>query len=87
MTGLLEKLSERLDLPAEALAGAPRVTLTGSDRVLVENHRGLLNYTETELEIACGHGRVRVRGADLLLRAMDERMLLITGRVIGVDVD
>ncbi|MBR3860723.1 MAG: sporulation protein [Oscillospiraceae bacterium] len=87
MTGLLEKLSERLDLPAEALAGAPRVTLTGSDRVLVENHRGLLNYTETELEIACGHGHVRVRGADLLLRAMDERMLLITGRVTGVDVD
>ena len=87
MTGLLEKLSERLDLPAEALAGAPRVTLTGSDRVLVENHRGLLNYTETELEIACGHGRVRVRGADLLLRAMDAQMLLVTGRVTGVDVD
>lgn len=87
MTGLLEKLSERLDLPAEALAGAPRVTLTGSDRVLVENHRGLLRYTETELEIACTRGRVRVRGAELLLRAMDERMLLITGRVTGVDVD
>jgi len=87
MTGLLEKLSERLDLPAEALAGAPRVTLTGSDRVLVENHRGLLRYTETELEIACAHGLVRVRGAELLLRAMDERMLLITGRVTGVDVD
>ena len=87
MGEFLERLARRLDLPAEALAGAPKVTLTGRDRVLVENHRGLLDYTESEVDVACGAYRVRVRGAELLLRAMDGEMLLVTGVISGVDVE
>ena len=84
MASVLERLAQRLDLPEEAVAGAPKVTVTGTDRVVIENHRGLLGYTEQEVEAACAHGRVRVRGAELLLRAMDEEVLVVTGRIFCV---
>lgn len=87
LSDLLLRLARRTDLPAEVVAGAPKVTVTGGDRVLVENHKGILSYTEDQVEVSCGHGRVRVRGTALLLRAMDEEMLLITGKISGVDVE
>ena len=69
----LERAAGRLGLPEET-AGALKVTLTGGDRALIENHRGLLDYNDGEVTAACPGGTVRVRGDGLLLRAMDPDM-------------
>ena len=88
MANLLERLANRLDLPAEVVANVPKVTVTGTERVLIENHRGILSYTDTEVEVGGSRGSsVRVRGAGLLLRAMDREMLLVTGTIVGIDVE
>lgn len=88
MAKFLEKLASRLDLPAEVIANAPKVTVTGTGRALIENHKGILSYTETEVEVGGGKGaRVRIRGEGLLLRAMDSEMLLVTGTIFGIDVE
>ena len=39
------EIAERLDLPAESVAGVPKLTVTGRRRALVENHCGLLEYS------------------------------------------
>lgn len=87
MAKVLETLTKRLELPGELLSGVPRLTLTGSDSVLVENHGELLSYTDELLELGCGRLRLRIRGEGLLLRAMDGEQLLVTGRIFGVEVD
>lgn len=86
MSNLLEQLAARLDLPADALAGTTKVTLTGMEQVLIENHRGLLAYSDTLVEVDARTYRIRVQGDGLLLRAMNEDMLLICGRVFCVDM-
>ena len=87
MATVFEKLSAHFDLPAEAAAGAARITLSGRQQVLVEHHKGLLAYSEREVEVNCGFLRCRIRGEGLLLRAMTAEMLLVTGTVFGVDVE
>ena len=87
MAKWMEDLADRFDLPAEALAGVPRITLTGSGRVLIENHRGLLAYTGELVEVSGGRLRIRIRGDGLTLRAMDQDSLLITGTIFGVDTE
>ena len=87
MAKVLERLAAGLDLPAEVLAGTPRVTLTGAEQVLIENHRGILSYTGTEVEVDGGSLRIRIRGDGLLLRAMNGEMLLVAGHIFGVDVE
>lgn len=52
------EIAERLDLPAESVAGVPKLTVTGRRRALVENHCGLLEYSH-ECIVVDG-GRVRV---------------------------
>ena len=87
MANFLEKLAERADLPAEAVVGVARITLSGRQQVLIEHHKGLLSYSESEVEVNCGLLRCRVRGDGLLLRAMTAEMLLITGTVFGVELE
>lgn len=82
-----ERLTERLELPAELLDDIPRLTLTGGSRVLVENHHEMLAYTDELIEVGCGRLRLRIRGEKLLLRAMDRNELLVTGKIYGVEVD
>ena len=83
---LPEETAERFELPPEAVAGMPRITITGRSRVLVENHRGLLEYGEDTVEVAGGRIRVRINGTELQLRAMDRNDLVITGRILSVEV-
>jgi len=83
----IDEISERFDIPASALGRASKVTISGSWSVLVENHRGLLDYSEDTVLLACGAKSVRVRGEGLELRAMDKRSVYVTGTIFGVDTE
>lgn len=87
MARLLEKIAELAELPADAVAGAPKVVLHGDSRAVVENHRGLLEYTADVISVSGGGGTVRIRGEGLTLRAMDRRVLVVAGRIFGVDLE
>lgn len=79
--GLLEKASQWLDLPGEALAGLPRLELVGDNELRMENYRGILSCSKEEIHVDGGRWVLRIRGRELLIRAMRERELLITGWV------
>lgn len=83
MSDWKERLTAGLELPG----GLPRLTLTGGTQVLVEHQKELLSYSDEMIELGCGRLRLRIRGQDLLLRAMDREELLISGKIFGVEVD
>ena len=70
-----------LDLPAESVAGVPKLTVTGRRRALVENHCGLLEYSHECIVVDGGRVRVCIRGTNLQLVAMDSTALLISGTI------
>lgn len=84
--GLLEKTVELLDLPADALAGLPRVELVGDREVRMENHHGILAYGEEEIHVSGGPFIIKIIGKNLNLRAMTGLELLITGRITGIEL-
>ena len=84
--GLLERTAQALDLPADAVAGLPRVELVGDKELRMENHRGILAYGDREIHISGGPFVVKVTGEGLELRAMTGLELLITGRITGVQL-
>lgn len=82
---LLERASQALDLPGDALAGMPRVELLGDRELRMEYHRGILAYGTEEILISGGKLVVRVRGTGLELRSMNPAELLITGQILSLD--
>lgn len=84
--GLLEKTAQVLDIPADVLAGLPRVELIGDREVRMENHRGILSYGEEEIHVSAGGFVIKIVGEELKLRAMTGLELLVTGRIRGVEL-
>lgn len=77
----LEKTAELFDLPADALAGLPRLDLTGDGELRIENHKGILAYGSEEIHVSAGSFLVKISGQGLELRAMTGLELLITGKI------
>ena len=69
------------DLPADALAGLPKLELVGSGELRVENHKGILAYGREEIHVSGGIYLIKIAGQDLELRAMTGIELLITGKI------
>ena len=85
--GLLEKTAQVLDLPGDVVAGLPRLELTGSRELRMENDKGILAYGSEEIHISGGKMVFKVRGADLELKAMNASELLITGEIAGIELN
>ena len=80
-TGFLEKTAELLDLPADGLAGLPRVELIGDKELRMENHKGILAYGDEEIHVSGGVFVVKISGHGLELRSMTGLELCITGKI------
>ena len=77
----MERAAEIFDLPADALAGLPKVELVGDGELRVENHKGILAYGREEIHISGGVYLIKIAGQGLELRAMTGIELLITGKI------
>ncbi len=82
---LLERASQALELPGDAVAGLPRIELLGDRELRMEFHKGILAYGTQEIHISGGKMVVRVKGEELELKSMDPTQLLITGRILSLD--
>ena len=64
----------------------PQLTLEGGRSLLLEQHRGILEYTEERVVVATGDYLLRVTGAELTLLAMDAAALRLGGRIDGLEL-
>lgn len=80
-----QSLAESLELPEDALLGAARATVVGGKTLLVENHKGILEYGTERLRIAVLGGQLAVNGSGLTLTAMNGSELLLRGKIVSVE--
>lgn len=84
--GFLERTAEVFDLPADAVAGLPKLELVGDCELRVENHKGILAYGREEIHISGGIYLIKIAGRELELRAMTGVELLITGTITQISL-
>lgn len=77
---------ERLDLPGESLPGQALVEIAGENRVLIEHHGGVREYSGERICVKVKFGHVIVCGSCLELRYMTREQLVISGRIDGVSL-
>ena len=83
--GVLTAVAELFDLPADVVAGLPRLELVGSRQLYLEHHTGLLGYSQEQIDANTSAGVLRVRGEKLTLLAMTAEELRIGGRILAVE--
>lgn len=83
----LTELADKFDLPADALAGEPKVTITGTRRVMIENHKGLSELSHEHIAVKGRHVTLHIRGEELELIAMTAGEVLICGQIFSVELE
>ena len=83
---LLRDMLSSAELPGELMAGMPLMELTGSRRLLLENHRGVTEYTPERICVGVCGGTVCVSGRCLTIARMTARQLIITGHIALVEL-
>ncbi|GHV04844.1 sporulation protein YqfC [Clostridia bacterium] len=82
----LEHAARLFSLPADIVAGLPRVQIVGCREVLVENHKGVLLCEPNAIDIG-GDVLVKLRGDGLVIAAMNAADLLVRGQVFSIEFE
>jgi len=70
----------------EATGKDARLTILGSRRALIENHLGVLDYTQTRLVLSTGRGALCVQGDNLALCDVRKGALIVSGIIRKVEL-
>ena len=82
---LFSDTAELFDLPMDLLMGLPHVELMGNRQFYMENHRGILSYSEEEIAVSAEGLIVRIFGKKLELVSMSADALRIRGAIARVE--
>ncbi|WP_407690662.1 sporulation protein YqfC [Salinibacillus xinjiangensis] len=72
------------NLPDDVLLDLPRITTIGQLHAYIENHHGLVTFTENEIVVKTNQGYVRVRGENFVLKTMLQEEIIIEGKIQDV---
>lgn len=81
---VMDRFTEKIDLPGELLPGQTLVELAGDGRVLIENHNGVTEYCRDKITVRVGYGSISVCGNNLELTRMTRDQMVISGRIDGI---
>jgi sporulation protein YqfC len=73
------------DLPPDVVFDLPRVTMIGNRQLYIENHRGVLHFSEESLRLALSKGELEIRGRELVIRAILTEEVMIEGIIDSVN--
>jgi sporulation protein YqfC len=77
--GNLQVLAGLLEIPQDIVLDLPRVTMLGNKQVMVENHKGIIEYNSVLLRIKLNQGELVIGGENLILGGLQPELLLVEG--------
>ena len=57
-----EFLVEKLDIPIDAMIDIPKIILLGKEELTIENHKGIISFSEKEIKVLSKRGVIKVQG-------------------------
>ncbi len=75
---------ESLELPMDIMYGAVIVTAMGRNQVLVENYKGIIEYTQEKIRLQTKTCQVTIQGKRLVVEYYTNEEMKITGCIQGI---
>ena len=83
---LLRTITERCGLHGESIPGTVLIEIHGEDRVLIENHRCVSSYSDSEVTVLVRFGSVQILGSGLVISSLQSDRLIIRGCIQSVSL-
>lgn len=78
---LKNRLSDTFELPKEIVLDIPNIKMIGSMEAVVENHKGILEYSQEILRINSASGIIKILGKNLEIKEINQEDILIKGDI------
>lgn len=69
------------DLPQDLVMDVPRFTMIGNHQLYVENHRGIVHFSQDRMRLALATGELEIIGSNLVIRGIWTEEVFIEGRI------
>jgi len=81
------KLSQQLlDMPQDVVYDLPRLTMIGDRQLYIENHRGIVHFSNERLRLALSKGELEVTGSELVIRTIWTEEVFIEGLISNIQL-
>lgn len=82
-----QRLAGILEIPQDIVLDLPRITMLGNKQLLIENHKGIIEYTSSLVRIKLNQGELIIVGTDLMLGNLQMEQILVEGTVGEIKYD
>ena len=80
-TNLKKELSAAFEIPGEVVLDMPLITMKGKEEVVIENYKGIIEYSTEKIRISTTAGIYKLTGEGMLIKCLDSDNVIITGRI------
>lgn len=87
MRRLSEYIADTMSMPKDVVMDLPKISICGDREIFVENHKGLVEYTDTEIRLKMRDGMIHIKGSRLRIIVMEYDRMVINGVFDGVFYD
>jgi sporulation protein YqfC len=74
-------ITNTFELPPDVMMDLPRITMVGQLHIYIENHRGLLTFTDTELRLLLKQGQLLIKGESFVIKTILPEEILLEGKI------
>lgn len=74
-------MAKKMDLPQDVMMDLPRITMIGQIHIYIENHRGLLAFTDKELRLLLKQGQLLIKGKAFVIKTILPEEILLEGKI------
>ena len=81
---IYKKISDILDMPKEVTLNYPKITVLGEESVVVENHKGLIELSQTAIRLNTSMYLLKITGENLDIKSITGDDVEIIGKITGI---
>lgn len=81
-----ERILNLVDFPKDVLLNLPKITLIGKTQLIVENHRGIIEYIPERIRINTSVGILRICGKDMAINSIMTEFIVINGEIANIEI-
>jgi sporulation protein YqfC len=74
-------MAKKMDLPQDVMMDLPRITMIGQIHIYIENHRGLLAFTDKVLRLLLKQGQLLIKGNAFVIKTILPEEILLEGKI------
>ncbi len=75
-----QAFASALELPEDVVLNKPRITVTGENQVVIENHKGIVLFQDNIIRVNSESGPITIKGTGFEILFMGGSTITIAGR-------